>query len=311
MPRTSLWRRGASAAGLVALLVLVGCSSTTSRKGNERGKDDKEFRERVEKLVRAYESRQVERIAPFYAPDALSLSFHVPFKYDTGSSDSQSTVRRVLDQLADLKVDPLEPNEVWKYKNRVWTLRPFRMECTVKDGTKLVWAGRHSAIWEKQKDVWVIVNEHFLDEPEVTRPAPAAPKPPPPVAAAVPEPPKAPVRTGRLEDVFFDLNRWEIRPDQIERLEADAAFLRDVPSITLLIEGHCDERGGEAYNDQLGARRAESTKTFLVEHGVDSSRITTASVGKRRPFETGKGEPVWQQNRRAHFVVRENQQGPR
>lgn len=296
-------------AGLLAVAVAVqaGCASSSSKDGSEKGNDDKDFRGRVEELIQAYESRQIGRISAFYAPDVLTLTFDVPFKYDTGSWDSLSTVRRALDQLVDLKVVPSEPNEDWKYKNKVWTLRPFRMECTIKDGTKLVWAGRHSAIWEKRNGAWVIVNEHFLDEPEASRPlsAPKTPRLAAPAEKAIPAAPTPAAWAGHLEDVFFDLDKWNIRKDQQARLAADAAFLVEFDSFLVALEGHCDERASEPYNDVLGQRRAESVKAFLVEHGVDPARIETVSFGKKRPFELGVGENVWQQNRRTHFVVRE------
>ena len=72
----------------------------------------------------------------------------------------------------------------------------------------------------------------------------------------------------------------------------------------LLIEGHCDERGTIEYNLVLGERRAQAVKTYLVDLGIAASKIQTISYGKEKPFCTRHSVQCWQQNRRAHFVLR-------
>jgi peptidoglycan-associated lipoprotein len=69
------------------------------------------------------------------------------------------------------------------------------------------------------------------------------------------------------------------------------------------IEGHCDERGTNEYNLALGDRRAESAKSFLIDLGIDSSRLTTISYGEERPVDPRNMEEAWAKNRRDHFVV--------
>ena len=104
-----------------------------------------------------------------------------------------------------------------------------------------------------------------------------------------------------VRDVYFDYDRYAIRIDQMPNLEADATFLRQHPGVSVLIEGHCDDRGSEEYNLALGAERADAAKKTLERLGIASSRIKTVSYGKERPFCSQDNEQCWQQNRRGHF----------
>jgi len=83
-----------------------------------------------------------------------------------------------------------------------------------------------------------------------------------------------------------------------------ARVLKERPNIRFTIEGHCDERGSEAYNLALGSKRADAARAFLVSQGIDPARIDTISYGEERPFATGHDEESWKQNRRAHLVMR-------
>ena len=69
------------------------------------------------------------------------------------------------------------------------------------------------------------------------------------------------------------------------------------------VEGHCDNRGTEAYNIALGERRAESVKNFLVDLGISANRLKTISYGEERPIAMGQDEASWAKNRRAQFMV--------
>jgi peptidoglycan-associated lipoprotein len=75
------------------------------------------------------------------------------------------------------------------------------------------------------------------------------------------------------------------------------------PDASVIIEGHCDERGTNAYNIALGDRRAVSTKVFLLDLGIDANQLSTISYGEERPVDTAQNEEVWAQNRRAHFMI--------
>ena len=123
-----------------------------------------------------------------------------------------------------------------------------------------------------------------------------------------PPPPPQPTVTDQelfsqnVKDVFFDYDKYDIRPDQQGAIQANAQFLAQHPNINFTIEGHCDERGSTEYNLALGDNRANAVKNALVQAGVNGSRIKTISYGKEKPFCTESNEQCWQQNRRGHFV---------
>ncbi len=75
------------------------------------------------------------------------------------------------------------------------------------------------------------------------------------------------------------------------------------PDITVIIEGHCDERGTNEYNMALGNRRAESVKSFVVDLGIAPERLTTVSYGEERPLDPRHNEEALAKNRRTHFVI--------
>jgi peptidoglycan-associated lipoprotein len=104
-----------------------------------------------------------------------------------------------------------------------------------------------------------------------------------------------------VKDVYFNLDRFEIRPDQQTTIQRDAAFLTEHPNLTFAVEGHCDERGSIEYNLALGDKRANAVKEMLVAAGVSSANVKTISFGKEKPICQEHDESCWQQNRRGHF----------
>lgn len=106
-----------------------------------------------------------------------------------------------------------------------------------------------------------------------------------------------------LKPIFFDFDKYDIRPGDAEILKENAALLKKFPNIKIQIEGHCDERGTNEYNLALGERRANSTKQYLINLGISKDRISTISYGEERPFDPGHNEEAWAKNRRAHFVI--------
>lgn len=110
-------------------------------------------------------------------------------------------------------------------------------------------------------------------------------------------------KAGYLKDAFFDTNKSELRPDVREVLAADASWLKEHPTVKILIEGHCDERNTEEYNLALGWRRANAAKAYLASLGVAADRMAAISYGEERPFATCHDESCWWQNRCAHFVI--------
>lgn len=111
--------------------------------------------------------------------------------------------------------------------------------------------------------------------------------------------------TRQLQPVFYDYNMSDIRDDQIAALQNNARVLKSeqCAPASVLIEGHCDERGTDEYNLALGERRARSSKDYLVSLGIAEGRISTISYGESKPFAEGHNEDAWQQNRRAQFVA--------
>ncbi len=108
-----------------------------------------------------------------------------------------------------------------------------------------------------------------------------------------------------LNDVFFEFNKSNLTDQAKQALAENARQLIDAAMAAISIEGHCDERGTNAYNLALGERRANSAKDYLVSMGVDAGRISTTSYGEERPFDTGHDEAAWTKNRRAHFVIKQ------
>ena len=109
---------------------------------------------------------------------------------------------------------------------------------------------------------------------------------------------------GGLGHVYFDFDQYVIRGDAVSTLQENAQLLSaQYQDSSVLIEGHCDERGTTDYNLVLGERRAQAVKDYLVDLGVSSSRIQIVSYGKERPSCTGSEESCYQENRRGHVVV--------
>lgn len=105
------------------------------------------------------------------------------------------------------------------------------------------------------------------------------------------------------ENVHFAFDSFELSYQARQILNSMADHLRTNTDITVTIEGHCDERGTDAYNIALGGQRAESAKIFLVDLGIDAERIKTVSYGKKQPIAVGHTEDSWSINRRAEFVI--------
>lgn len=132
-----------------------------------------------------------------------------------------------------------------------------------------------------------------------------APAPPPPAAPAVTE--DFGTRLSKeVQDAYFDYDHSDVREDARGTLTKDAdalkAILQAFPSSTIVVEGHCDERGSAEYNLGLGDRRASAARDFLVQLGVPADKLRTISYGKERPQCSEGNEDCWQRNRRAHFA---------
>jgi peptidoglycan-associated lipoprotein len=109
--------------------------------------------------------------------------------------------------------------------------------------------------------------------------------------------------TLKADTVYFDYDKSAIRASERAKVASVADYLKAHPEKTLIVEGHCDERGTDEYNRALGERRALSVREALISQGVSSDRITTTSWGKDRPAEIGHDEAAWSKNRRGAFVL--------
>ena len=160
--------------------------------------------------------------------------------------------------------------------------------------------------------------------PTETMEAPSIP-PPPPMETTVPDEPDFVESTPTVEafpsdieelnryvqrqryirDAFYNYDEATLDDAAQAALTASATWLKskEGAGYSLLVEGHCDERGTEQYNLALGDKRANSAKDYLVTLGVDAGRIRTVSYGEERPFEEGHDDASWAQNRRAHLVL--------
>lgn len=121
--------------------------------------------------------------------------------------------------------------------------------------------------------------------------------------AAAREAALAAARATLTERIHFDYDVAEIRPDAERVLRAKLEILRASPNVILRIEGHCDERGSNEYNDALGNRRAQATVDFFTNFGLGASRFAIVSFGEDRPMANQSNEDAWAQNRRAEFII--------
>ena len=105
------------------------------------------------------------------------------------------------------------------------------------------------------------------------------------------------------EDIYFEFDSAALLPMAQDLLSQKARYLRTMPGMSVIIEGHCDDRGTDAYNMALGERRAQAVKDFLVDLGISAPRLETISYGEERPVDRGQNEEAWAKNRRVHFVL--------
>jgi len=111
------------------------------------------------------------------------------------------------------------------------------------------------------------------------------------------------VREFQNQHIYFDFDKYDLRPDARAVLDRKVGFLNSNASVRVQIEGHCDERGTNAYNMALGERRANAAKQYLSTAGISAGRLTTMSYGEERPADPGHNEAAWAKNRCDQFVV--------
>ncbi len=152
------------------------------------------------------------------------------------------------------------------------------------------------------------IEEVTPPEPQVTQPVVPEPQPVMPqveqeVTQAVIPSLEEEITAFELRDIYFDFDKFNLKPEAKLVLSEKAAFLNAHPEISIRIEGHCDERGTAEYNLALGDRRAKSALDYLVFLGINPTRVSSISYGEERPVDPGHNEEAWSKNRRVHFDV--------
>lgn len=108
-----------------------------------------------------------------------------------------------------------------------------------------------------------------------------------------------------LDNIYYDFDKADLRPESIRTLEKLVKLLKDNPSITIQINSHTDTNGSERYNVRLSNRRAKSVVTYLVEAGIDEKRLSSFGFGETRPFKYPElSDADEQANRRTEFRIR-------
>lgn len=110
-------------------------------------------------------------------------------------------------------------------------------------------------------------------------------------------------RTQVGDHVYFQTDSTSLNGEARQTLDSQATFLQGHPSLSMTIEGHCDERGTREYNLGLGERRAQAIKDYLMAHGISGQRLSVVSYGKERPESLGSNPSAWAQNRRGISVL--------
>jgi peptidoglycan-associated lipoprotein len=141
------------------------------------------------------------------------------------------------------------------------------------------------------------------------------PPPPPPMAEekkaaeAAPlieekKPAEAAPEVTKLDSVYFDFDKYNLKPEARKALKKDADWLMKNPDKKAVVEGNCDERGTVEYNLALGQRRADASAKYLMDLGIAKDRLSTISYGKERPLCQESNEQCWYKNRRADIVLK-------
>jgi peptidoglycan-associated lipoprotein len=107
----------------------------------------------------------------------------------------------------------------------------------------------------------------------------------------------------QLQKIYFNFDSADLSEESRSALSKNAELLSKQTSVSLRIEGNCDERGSDEYNLALGERRAKAARDYLVNLGVAPERLSVISYGEEKPVDPGHDEAAWAKNRRDEFVV--------
>ena len=108
---------------------------------------------------------------------------------------------------------------------------------------------------------------------------------------------------GLIGDIYFDFDKYDLKPEARERLSKNAEFMKQQPKYIIEIQGHCDERGTNDYNIALADRRANAAREYMATLGIADNRLKTVSFGEEKPTCTDHNESCWWRNRRGEFHI--------
>lgn len=109
--------------------------------------------------------------------------------------------------------------------------------------------------------------------------------------------------TGALYTIYFGYDSYSIASDFLETIKKNAQWMKSNPSVSVILEGHADERGGNEYNLALSQRRALGIEKFLSDFGVNKRKLTVLSYGEEKPANKGHDETAWKENRRVEIRI--------
>ncbi|HEU0065056.1 MAG TPA: OmpA family protein, partial [Flavisolibacter sp.] len=107
----------------------------------------------------------------------------------------------------------------------------------------------------------------------------------------------------RLNNVFFDFDKWELRPESFVELDRVVQLMVDNPTLEIEMSAHTDSRGSDEYNIKLSENRAQSVTQYILSKGISSSRITSHGYGETRPVASNDTDEGRQLNRRVEFKI--------
>jgi outer membrane protein OmpA-like peptidoglycan-associated protein len=119
----------------------------------------------------------------------------------------------------------------------------------------------------------------------------------------------APIEIGtvvRLNNVFFDFDKWDLRPESFVELDRVVKLMRENPAIEIEMSAHTDSRGSDEYNFKLSDNRAASVREYILSKGIDPGRIVSHGYGETKPVVPNTTDENRQLNRRVEFTILKN-----
>ena len=110
----------------------------------------------------------------------------------------------------------------------------------------------------------------------------------------------------RLNNVFFDFDKYDLRPESYVELDRVVNFLKDYPNVEIEMSAHTDSKGSDAYNFTLSDNRAKSVRDYILSKGIAPGRIISQGYGETKPVATNDTDDGRQLNRRVEFTILKN-----